>query len=160
MAVLYAHKSSDITDLDEVHEPAPESKFWHFLDGIGTKINTKGWTKYLGDLSTWLVFCYILGFGILWFLLCLCPCFAFPSNSTSPSLSPSSTSFSSSYGEGFLWLKHVPFEVVTSTETCVKLSGDNWDYILTFGAENEEHPSVTCEALPKKNISIFSFPFN
>jgi len=50
--VLYCRKSSDIEELEQVHEPDENSRFWTFMEALGHRINTKGWTGYLGDFKT------------------------------------------------------------------------------------------------------------
>lgn len=38
--------------LGDAPTPSQDSKFWPFLNDMGSEINIKGWTKYLGDMGT------------------------------------------------------------------------------------------------------------
>eukprot|EP01126_Amoeba_proteus_P027312 TRINITY_DN2710_c0_g1_i2.p2 TRINITY_DN2710_c0_g1~~TRINITY_DN2710_c0_g1_i2.p2 ORF type:complete len:278 (+),score=69.54 TRINITY_DN2710_c0_g1_i2:1118-1951(+) len=53
IAVLYLNEPKCIISEDEGPlVPTEDSKFWTFMDAMGGRINTKGWTKYLGDFKT------------------------------------------------------------------------------------------------------------
>eukprot|EP01127_Copromyxa_protea_P023905 TRINITY_DN9186_c0_g1_i1.p1 TRINITY_DN9186_c0_g1~~TRINITY_DN9186_c0_g1_i1.p1 ORF type:complete len:1018 (-),score=182.80 TRINITY_DN9186_c0_g1_i1:6-3059(-) len=52
IGVIYAKENSDIRLLAEAPPPGENSKFWTFMNAMGEVINTRGWTKYLGDFAS------------------------------------------------------------------------------------------------------------
>eukprot|EP01127_Copromyxa_protea_P023907 TRINITY_DN9186_c0_g2_i1.p1 TRINITY_DN9186_c0_g2~~TRINITY_DN9186_c0_g2_i1.p1 ORF type:complete len:1004 (-),score=192.51 TRINITY_DN9186_c0_g2_i1:123-3134(-) len=51
IGVAYTKNNTDIALLGDAPAPEEDSQYWSFMNAMGDVINTRGWTKYLGDFA-------------------------------------------------------------------------------------------------------------